>query len=652
MRNHLFNPESTISSLKWNLPFCILLILPSLSLCQQKPMTLSRQLIFKEMGRQNTNAFLEDSYGFIWIGDSGGLFRYDGYSIQPYRPAIQNDLAGSTGAVYALLEDSEKRIWIGAANGLFRYDRETERLKGYLMDYPTFHKRDSRILSLFEDRSGRLWIGGRQHLFLVENRNAPEFRAIEGIELGSTMRQGALGFLSILESREGEVFVCSNHGLWLICNDFSFQQLVPKKWENVAGEFQVLDAASDEKGLFWLATTDGLWTFEPEERFFSKREMPVTAGNVILQVLIGKKNEIWLGTQNKGLLKLKEGHFEHFSNDSDNPYSLRDNRVQALLIDRFNNLWIGTMFGISRINFEQQKFPFYQIDPGPYRQDNFTFRVMQDSLGGFWFRLLQLGLGYCPGPGEKLEILLQPESGSFIEEIKNFCVDPDGNVWVITLTNGVYCFEKGKKKYRHIGLGDIMKHAYAHTILSDRIDGQYLWFTTRFGLCRMNRFTFSLNWFYPRNHLEWMDNNSINALEQSEDGKLWCTLRTKGINRIGYFDRKKNKFVAEPNQPGHPSAATINRTRHYRSVSGNKVWVGTDNGVIIIDATNNTYIQLTEKDSFPVKSVESITPDLEGNIWFTGRNKICKYDGANYRCFDVRDGIEHFMYCSAALGKD
>ena len=56
-----------------------------------------------------------------------------------------------------------------------------------------------------------------------------------------------------------------------------------------------------------------------------------------------------------------------------------------------------------------------------------------------------------------------------------------------------------------------------------------------------------------------MDNNSIGPLEQSEDGKLWCILRTKGTNRIGYFDRENNEFVAEPNQPSHPSFIVLAR---------------------------------------------------------------------------------------------
>ena len=87
--------------------------------------TLSRQLIFEKVGRQQAHAFLEDSHGFIWIG-AGGLYRYDGYTVRRYQPKPKDAGQPSTGAVYALLEDSKGRIWIGATNGLFRYEREKD----------------------------------------------------------------------------------------------------------------------------------------------------------------------------------------------------------------------------------------------------------------------------------------------------------------------------------------------------------------------------------------------------------------------------------------------------------------------------------------------------------------------------------------------
>ncbi|MCB0588082.1 MAG: response regulator [Phaeodactylibacter sp.] len=611
-------------------------------------LTLSRQFIFDEMSRMGANTFLEDSYGFIWIG-AGGLYRYDGYTIQPYRPVLHDSAVASAGAVYALLEDSKNRIWIGASNGLFLYDRETDQIERKLVKKAQRNGRGFGILSLLEDRAGRLWIGDEEHLMVMEGPD--DIRVVEGISLNIRI-QVNVGFTTILEGKNGEIIAASRERLWVIGDDYCAEPYLPDKWAGSAVEHQILDAATDEEGLIWIATTDGLWQFDPVKKAFSQKGLPSGVGNVIQKVIIGKEDEIWLGSLNTGLFKLKNGKAERYVHDPDNPYSLMGNNFRELMFDHFNNLWIGAMAGINKINFGQQKLPFYQIDPGPHRRNNYTHRVLRDHLGGYWFRLINLGLGYSSQLGGEFEVLLQPAPNTSIEEIKHFCVDEDGNVWVITLTNGLYKFEKGQKRYSHISLGDSLRTADPLDIIADKKDSRHLWFSSRFGLCRVNRFTFSRKWFAPKLSLPWLDGDEIDAIDQSDDGNIWCRLRSKGSNLMGYFDIKKEKFVAEPGRPGHPSSFAFSSTRHVRSVPGNKVWVGTNNGLIIIDATNNTYTHLTEKDGLPGKNIQSITPDLEGNIWIAGSYKICKYDGVGFQCYDARNGIENFNYSSAALGKD
>ena len=60
--------------------FSFVFLLPSLPHAQS--MALSRQYISENMGNQSANAFLEDRFGFIWIGGNT-LYRYDGYYILP-----------------------------------------------------------------------------------------------------------------------------------------------------------------------------------------------------------------------------------------------------------------------------------------------------------------------------------------------------------------------------------------------------------------------------------------------------------------------------------------------------------------------------------------------------------------------------------------
>src|SRR5678815_254030 len=59
------------------------------------------------------NALLQDSKGFIWIGTTDGLYRYDGYNFKVFK-SIKKDTSTLAGNyVTKLAEDKEGNIWIG-----------------------------------------------------------------------------------------------------------------------------------------------------------------------------------------------------------------------------------------------------------------------------------------------------------------------------------------------------------------------------------------------------------------------------------------------------------------------------------------------------------------------------------------------------------
>ena len=633
-----------------SLLLCTSLLFPAYG----QPYQLSRQTLFKKISKHNTNAFLEDSYGFIWIG-AGGLFRSDGLSIDPFRPLLNDSTEVSFGRVNTLYEDDHNSIWIGASQGLFRYDRKTDRVVVYdqlNQSLYTRHDGSYGVLSIFMDGSGRLWVGGRQKLYLLDQPSVDSFNIINGIQLGER-NQGFLGFTSIQQTSKGTILATSNRGLWLIQNDLTPEQLIPDQWQSIKPEFQVFDVAKDQSGRLWLGTNDGLWSYDPENRAFTKKELPPEVGTIFRAILIDKNNEFWIGSITHGLLHWKnDGTFDLFTKDPNNLYAISDNYIKTLMLDRFQNLWVGTMEGIDRVNFSQEKIPFYQFDPGPDRQNNHISRIIQDSLGGFWFRLMNLGLGYAAGLEEELEILLDPEPNTSLEEIKNFCVDPDGNVWVITLTKGIFLFKKGEKNYQRFGLGKAMQQAYPYCILSDKKNDQYLWFTSKLGLCRLNRFSLEQKWFNPQKDLPWLDGKVMAGIEQSADGNIWFTSRYDRKPQILYFNYDEETFYSLGEKGNQPESFDLGSIFHIKSVPNQKIWIGVRNGLVIIDAISKTYVHLTQQSGLPVKEVRSIIPDLQGTIWFSGDHKICKFDGKGYYCYEGTEGIEAFHYWSATLGRD
>lgn len=633
----------------WFLP-CLLFSLFTLpeSLSGQS-MTLSRQYVFKDIGRRFTNAFLEDHLGFVWIGGSS-LLRYDGYRISKYEMVDPSGKTINSGGVQALLEDHQQRLWVGASNGLYRYDRNSDRFVQYFHEQQEATKfRSGSIRSLYQDRKERIWIGDEEHLYVLENPDDQMIRLIDDVNIGPRY-QNLTGITAMAEGPDGEMYAASNKGLWEVQPGRPSIPHWPSAHLNDPENFSILDLAMGPDNDLWLATSEGIWIFDTDQKTFTPFQLPVLIDPVITTLLFDKDQSLWFGTASNGLFQFKEGVFVNFPHDPDNDHTVMSNDIQTLMIDRFQNVWTGTMFGVSRANLKAQKFPFYQIDPGPSNYDNYVYRLMQDDSGGFWFRLLRLGLGYSPGLEETCEILLNPEKKSAIEEIKDFTQDTDGNVWVITLTHGLFKFSPGSRTPEFIDLGDTIKQAAPLRIIADQIDPRFLWISSGQGLCRVNRLNQTAKWFSMEEDLG-TQGSRIGHIEQAGNGDLWMTIYYKEGTRLVYFDPVNEKFKAEFDKPGHPSSVTEFRGNRLKKINDRELWVSCNKGTIIINTENRTFESLPS--DFPIKDIYSITPDLRGDIWLTGDwNKICKYDGTSCQCYNGQKDIQSFSVNAGVLSKE
>lgn len=60
-----------------------------------------------------SNCVLQDSYGFIRIGDQGGLLKYDGYKFKRYSQIPFDSTSLSSNWVMAIKEDKIGNLWVG-----------------------------------------------------------------------------------------------------------------------------------------------------------------------------------------------------------------------------------------------------------------------------------------------------------------------------------------------------------------------------------------------------------------------------------------------------------------------------------------------------------------------------------------------------------
>ena len=205
------------------------------------------------------------------------------------------------------------------------------------------------------------------------------------------------------------------------------------------GWIRALLAGSD--GRLWIGTEwDGLAVYDPTtEKVSSWRgkgeERDSQNGGplpTIRALAEDRDGSIWAGSEGGGLdhFDLKSGNVSHYLHSSQ-PGSLPDDRVQALLIDRAGDLWVGTWAGLSRLKAGGERFePVVSNGGRASLAGRIVEALFQASDGRIWVGTQQGDLAIVdPSTGKVLFL-------DFAEDIANhgavssLAEAPGGRMWV------------------------------------------------------------------------------------------------------------------------------------------------------------------------------------------------------------------------------
>ena len=90
---------------------------------------------------------------------------------------------------------------------------------------------------------------------------------------------------------------------------------------------------------------------------YSSKNVKGLEGNNWVSKEDGNGN-LYIGHHLRGLsiVSLKDRTAKNYQHDPNNPYSIPDNEVRALCIDKNKNVWVGTNNGLALFNPQSEKF--------------------------------------------------------------------------------------------------------------------------------------------------------------------------------------------------------------------------------------------------------------------------------------------------------
>jgi len=104
--------------------FLFFFILTSFVFSQQPDLEFHTLGSLENITNSKATSITQDSTGFLWIGTTEGLFRFDGQSVYPYFHSENDSTTIPANKIYKLFVDRKKNVWICTSDGLCLYNPE------------------------------------------------------------------------------------------------------------------------------------------------------------------------------------------------------------------------------------------------------------------------------------------------------------------------------------------------------------------------------------------------------------------------------------------------------------------------------------------------------------------------------------------------
>jgi|GEM_PF-2731867 len=638
------------------------------------------------LSNNSITAICQDNFGFIWIGTSDGLNKFDGNKFTVYRNTSGDSTSLSDNYILSLCEDKDGYLWIGTdKGGLNRFDPKTETFRHYTSDIKNPNSIcNNSINYIIEDKMGNIWIATKHGLSELpahqKMKECPDF--ISFTKKGNG--ENALTDLTIYS------MLCDSKGsLWLSYSDgygvdklditgnkspffkkINFRKDSPN---SISGNW-ILFVFEDSKGRFWISSwATGLIKYEPSINKFTRykndlKDNKTLAGNNVEMAAEDNLGNIWIATYDGGLNKYIEAsgsrneYFAHYKYDTNNPLSLPNNKITILFKDKAGMIWVGTSgHGVSRFN-PNSRFKNILLNE-PDSEEDIPSAITKTSDGNLWVGTSKGTLFRFNKKGEKewkYKIRRDEPLNAHIPFIPSLFEDEEKNLWISASCRGIFYIPANsvsspQPRLVHIetsgqGFDIILKNGFTF-IKEDANKNMIIGTNSEIGMLFLSR----------KNKLK---KNFV--FERLNKGKYaWEIERDSNDYWIGAWSHGATKF----------SGKDFSVLKHFGYVKGNSfnnlsipgydvytllkandgnIWMGTLNSLTRYTPGNDTLTHYRYKDGLANESVFGILEDDYKNLWISTANGLSKLDLRTelFTNFFKEDGLLANEFAPFAYYKD
>lgn len=443
--------------LAYRLLLPLLLLFSTLSATASALHRLSFDQLGIEQGLPSTGvqSLYQSRQGYIWLGTSNGLVRYDGLHMKIFasEPGNLNSLSHSR--VFAMLEDDNSQLWVGSRRGLDKLDLHTDKVTRLVM--PAYLKpKDKQVYAMVSAGKGQLWVASSGGLLLLNTVRSqftqwqPENKALEipNGEVHALISDGLGGFWF---GQGTSVIHIDQHGKLLThFSTISNQDLTVTQ----TADRVVRSLGLDGNARLWVGMNNGLkiWTVNSGKPT-QDTEQPAIPLTSVIAIVRDQEKTMWLATgDERGLYRWTPGTavLENFIHLPSVKGSLSGNSLTSLMQDQSGSLWIGTSdYGVNLVDLNGHGFSSYLKVPGDDRSlsHELVKAVIPDDAEHVWIGTRGGGLNRLNLKNGNTEHISQKIVS--VGHIMALLPEKNGQLWVAG--NGLQLYNPKTNRSRNIG---------------------------------------------------------------------------------------------------------------------------------------------------------------------------------------------------------
>jgi len=644
----------------------------------------------KGLSCTQVHTILQDKKGFMWVGTTDGLNRYDGFNFKNYLPDPKNPKSIQGNNIYALNEDINGLIWIYFSSGEISYynpvletftNYSTQYLKELLPKY-------TKATSFYKGIGSKIFIGTDGGLLLFDSntnnllqiKNTPSivsFSYIYDICKGTqntlwiATSEGYSNFNQNnfvdynLRSKDPIAIRClfldASRNLWLGTNNVGLYKVKVSDLKKMVVEniplngLRIFKILEGQVGEIWVGHNKGVTKlakinnhYQMQDSYFNSKKFYYPS--IDLQLTEMQKDQtgnIWFGD-----LRLENGVYyyskstdqiEVIKSDSRDPHTLQQYGITTMYIDKSNNLWIGhNNAGLSVSNLNKSPFNLSARKSNDSQlSSNHIHSLCEDHNQNLWIgtdkginvidgisgKLLK---NYYYGAPSKAQSLSGRIPGSIVED-RNF------KIWVGYLGSNPDLIDPVKNTIQPFPYNELITNsAFIWRTISMVVDNNNTaWFTTGgAGLAKYNNDGATFTYYTPG----FVKNSSISPIclknNHISDYSLYSICKDKNDNLwigtdvggLNYFDTKTEKFTNFFHSENDKYSLSSNFVRYVYCDSNDEIWVGTNVGLNKLIKKTKSFKQYTIQDGLVGNTIQGIIEAEKGILYISTNNGISRFD--------------------------